>query len=358
MRGDAPRSMHQHRVREEGVGGGPCRMHFGRERFAEAFLERPQQRDCNELVVPRLDAVAGVAAAKRAHGECDLLRAREHADCDADHGRQVAALLDEIVVEERAQPRVEAEELAVEELGRRVSHRQHGPPRPLHTLDTLGGHRQAGFANRMPRIPEGNAGVAHRSRHCCGASRQPRAPIKIGPMREPQAKAIQLKDYAPPAFRIETIELDVDIREDYALTRAKLQVRRNAPGPLVLDGDELQLVSVALDGKPWKHSVTADKLTIADVPDAFQLETLTRIVAQNNTKLEGLYATKHVFVTQCEPEGFRRITWSLDQPDVMARFTVTVHADKARYPVLLSNGNLRSEEHTSELQSHSFISYA
>jgi aminopeptidase N len=156
-------------------------------------------------------------------------------------------------------------------------------------------------------------------------------------MREPQPRAIHLKDYAPPAFRVETIELDVDIREDHALVRAKLEIRRDAPGPLVLDGDELELVSVSLDGKKPRYEVSAEKLTVYDVPDAFVLETVSRIVPQKNTKLEGLYATKHGFVTQCEAEGFRRITWFIDRPDVMARYTTTV---RANYPVLLSNGNL------------------
>jgi aminopeptidase N len=156
-------------------------------------------------------------------------------------------------------------------------------------------------------------------------------------MREPQPRAIHLKDYAPPAFRVDSIDLDVDIREDHALVRATLQIRRNAAGPLVLDGDELELVSVSLNGKSVRHEVTADKLTLPEVPDAFTLETVSRIVPQKNTKLEGLYATKHGFVTQCEAEGFRRITWFIDRPDVMARYTTTVRAD---YPVLLSNGNL------------------
>jgi aminopeptidase N len=160
-------------------------------------------------------------------------------------------------------------------------------------------------------------------------------------MREPTPRTIHLKDYTPPAFLISDVELDVDIREDHARVRAKLQVKRNAPGrgPLVLDGDELELVSIALDGKAPRHDVAADRLTVHDVPDAFELETLTRIVPQKNTKLEGLYATKHGFVTQCEAEGFRRITWFVDRPDNMARFVVTVRADKARFPVLLSNGN-------------------
>src|SRR5437773_8651214 len=97
-------------------------------------------------------------------------------------------------------------------------------------------------------------------------------------MREPQTKAIHLKDYAPPAFRVDTIDLDVDIRNDDAFVRAKLEIRRNSAGPLVLDGDELELVSMALNGKPAKHEVNQEQLTIPDVPDAFTLETVTRIV--------------------------------------------------------------------------------
>jgi aminopeptidase N len=158
--------------------------------------------------------------------------------------------------------------------------------------------------------------------------------------REPTPKTIHLKDYTPPAFLVPRVELDVDIRDDHALVKAKLQVKRNAgSGPLVLDGDELELVSVRLDGKVPRHEPAADRLTVHDVPDAFVLETVTRIVPQKNTKLEGLYATRHGFVTQCEAEGFRRITWFVDRPDNMARYLVTLHADKARYPVLLSNGN-------------------
>jgi aminopeptidase N len=159
-------------------------------------------------------------------------------------------------------------------------------------------------------------------------------------MREPQTKAIHLKDYAPPAFRVETVELDVDIREADALVKARLDIVRAGAGALVLDGDELELVSVSVDGAPARHDVTAEALTVHDVPDRFTLETVTRIVPQQNTKLEGLYATRNGFVTQCEAQGFRRITWFIDRPDVMARYTTTVHADKAKYPVLLSNGNL------------------
>ncbi len=159
-------------------------------------------------------------------------------------------------------------------------------------------------------------------------------------MREPQPVTIYLKDYTPPAFFVDTIELDVRIRDEDALVRAKLAIRRNRPGPLVLNGDELELQSVLLDGKEPPHSVTPEKLTIPEAPERFTLETVTRIVPQKNTKLEGLYATKNGFVTQCEAEGFRRITWMIDRPDVMARYTTTVRADPDKYPVLLSNGNL------------------
>src|SRR5512145_1281725 len=158
-------------------------------------------------------------------------------------------------------------------------------------------------------------------------------------MREPLPKAIHLKDYAPPAFRVDAVELDVDIREDHALVKARLAIRRNSAGPLVLDGDELELVSVALNGKllgKGELSLTPDKLTIPEVPGAFTLDTVSRILPHKNTKLEGLYATQNGFVTQCEAEGFRRITWFIDRPDVMAVYTTTVRAD---YPVLLSNGN-------------------
>jgi aminopeptidase N len=160
-------------------------------------------------------------------------------------------------------------------------------------------------------------------------------------MREPQPKSIHLKDYTPPAFHVETVDLDVDIRDEHAIVRSRLAIRRaGGNAPLVLDGDELSLLSVTVDDRPARFEATPDKLSIYDVPEKFTVETVSRIVPQKNTKLEGLYATKTGFVTQCEAEGFRRITWFIDRPDVMARYTTTVHADARRYPVLLSNGNL------------------
>src|SRR5438067_12677657 len=160
-------------------------------------------------------------------------------------------------------------------------------------------------------------------------------------MREPQPKTICLKDYAPPAYRVETVDLDIDMRDEHAVVRARLAIRRaSGNAPLVLDGEELALLSVTLDDRPHRFEATSERLTVYDVPDQFTLETVSRIVPQKNTKLEGLYATKSGFVTQCEAEGLRRITWLLDRPEVMARYTTTIHADAKRYPVLLSNGNL------------------
>jgi aminopeptidase N len=159
-------------------------------------------------------------------------------------------------------------------------------------------------------------------------------------MREPTPSTIYLKDYVPPAFNVSHVELDVDIKEDHAVVTAKLRVKRSrGSGPLELDGEALELLSLTLDGKAPRYEVSPEKLTVHDVPDAFVLETVTRIVPHTNTALEGLYGTRHGFVTQCEAQGFRRITWYVDRPDNMARFVVTVHADKAKYPVLLSNGN-------------------
>ena len=166
-------------------------------------------------------------------------------------------------------------------------------------------------------------------------------------MRDPTPVTIHLKDYTPPAFLIATADLDVDIQDEFARVRAKLAVKRNPAAkdrqaPLVLDGDEIELESVAIDGRTLaaaEYTLDDEHLTIASVPDAFTLETVVRIEPRKNTKLMGLYASKDGYFTQCEAEGFRRITFFLDRPDVMARYTTTIHADGASCPVLLSNGN-------------------
>jgi len=167
-------------------------------------------------------------------------------------------------------------------------------------------------------------------------------------MRDPAPVPIHLKDYAPPPFLIDSVDLDIELFEDHARVRSRLAISRN-PGaaasnaPLVLDAEELELESVALDGRALaagEYAVDADHLTIAKTPARFVLETACKIYPRKNTKLMGLYAAASGFFSQCEAEGFRRITYSIDRPDVMAKYAVTIHADRAKYPVLLSNGNL------------------
>ncbi|MFZ5557986.1 MAG: aminopeptidase N [Pseudomonadota bacterium] len=166
--------------------------------------------------------------------------------------------------------------------------------------------------------------------------------------RDPTPQTVYLKDYTPPAFLVLTAELDVAIHADHARVRARLAMVRNPASadraaPLTLDGDELELTAIALDGRDLaggEYSVDAGRLTIAQVPDEFVLQTEVVIHPGRNTKLMGLYLSKDGYFTQCEPEGFRRITFFVDRPDVMARYTVTIHADRERCPRLLSNGNL------------------
>jgi aminopeptidase N len=151
-----------------------------------------------------------------------------------------------------------------------------------------------------------------------------------------------LKDYSAPAFTVDTVELNFDLDPEATIVRAQLTLTRNAPGPLVLDGRALELRQVAIDGEvlgPNRYTVTESTLTIADVPENFVLETEVKICPQQNTELSGLYMSGAGFFTQCEPEGFRKITYFPDRPDVMARYKVTMAADPAHYPVLLSNGN-------------------
>ena len=165
-------------------------------------------------------------------------------------------------------------------------------------------------------------------------------------MLNPNPATTYLKDYTPPAFLISSVDLDVDLRDDHALVKARLAVMRNAAAdggaPLELDGDEIELVSVSVGGKALErkdYRLDSARLTIPDVPDTFTLETAVRLRPKENTKLMGLYASADGYFTQCEAEGFRRITFFIDRPDVMARYTNTIHADKAMYPLLLSNGN-------------------
>ncbi|MBS0611293.1 MAG: aminopeptidase N [Proteobacteria bacterium] len=165
-------------------------------------------------------------------------------------------------------------------------------------------------------------------------------------MKEGQATAIQRLDYAPPAYWIDSVELTFDL--DPAKTRVlnKMRLRRNpdvAPQSLRLDGEELNLARVMVNGAGSSFKIEGDKLVLENLPeghDPFELEIFTTCAPAKNTQLSGLYVSGDTFFTQCEAQGFRRITYFLDRPDVMASYQVTLRADKALYPVLLSNGNL------------------
>ncbi len=160
-------------------------------------------------------------------------------------------------------------------------------------------------------------------------------------------KTVYLKDYRPPDYLVHTVNLQFDLGETRTRVKSLLVITSNhdrskGARPLVLDGRNLVLKSVALNGGPLgpgDYSVDAESLTIPSAPENVTLEIETEINPRENTELSGLYMSGDMFCTQCEAEGFRRITYYLDQPDVMARFFITVVAEKKKYPVLLSNGN-------------------
>jgi aminopeptidase N len=166
-------------------------------------------------------------------------------------------------------------------------------------------------------------------------------------MRTDTPNTIFLSDYTVPAWQVDTVDLHVAIHPGHAVVRARLACRRNpqgAGGALVLNGEALALQAVSLDGdalEPARYTVADDTLSIAGpLPDAFVLETVVRIEPDANTQLSGLYRSKDGYFSQCEAQGFRRITFYPDRPDVMARFTCVVEAERDRFPQLLSNGNL------------------
>jgi aminopeptidase N len=160
------------------------------------------------------------------------------------------------------------------------------------------------------------------------------------------AETIYLKDYTAPPFFVETVHLTFDLGVQKTQVINVLSLYRNpaasASADLFLDGDELIFVSLLLEGVPLattQYSVTDKGLLIRDLPSRCVLTITTECDPQKNTKLSGLYRSQDLYCTQCEPHGFRRITYYLDRPDVLARFTTNIIADKAKYPVLLANGN-------------------
>lgn len=166
-------------------------------------------------------------------------------------------------------------------------------------------------------------------------------------MRTEQAQPIRLADYRPPNFLIDTVNLTAKLDGDKTRVIAELAIRPNPQGetgaPLVLDGDELKLVSLKLNGADVaqdSYTVSPHDLTLAQPPRApFTLTIETALDPAANSKLMGLYRSSGVYCTQCEAEGFRRITYFLDRPDVMSVYTTRIEADKADAPILLGNGN-------------------
>ena len=163
-------------------------------------------------------------------------------------------------------------------------------------------------------------------------------------MRTDTPQAIKLADYRPPAFLVDEVHLAFDLKPSATRVRARLQVRRNGDHaePLKFNGERLTAISVAIDGRALaeaERTIDGDYLIIPDTPDVFTLETEVEIDPEANKALDGLYMSGGRFCTQCEAEGFRKITFWPDRPDVLSRFTVRIEADKA-FHRLLANGNL------------------
>jgi aminopeptidase N len=169
-------------------------------------------------------------------------------------------------------------------------------------------------------------------------------------MRTDTPRPVRLQDYRPPDWLVDTVNLDVSLDRTATRVRTTLALRPNpdasAPAPLALDGDGLNLVGLKLDGEEMtadRFTATPDCLTIPQPPQApFKLEIETRLDPSANTQLMGLYRSATTYCTQCEAEGFRRITYFPDRPDVMAVYTTRIEAEKSDAPVLLANGNLVS----------------
>ncbi|MBJ8441090.1 aminopeptidase N [Acinetobacter junii] len=155
-------------------------------------------------------------------------------------------------------------------------------------------------------------------------------------------QTIYLKDYQKPSFLVESINLDIQVYDDHTIVDSTLVMKRQAAGALILLGRDLELKSIQLNGELLtadQYELDTEQLKITNAPDEVIIQTQVIIHPESNTQLEGLYKAGDLFVTQNEPEGFRKITFYPDRPDVLSVFTTRVEADK-KYPVLLANGNL------------------
>ncbi len=155
-------------------------------------------------------------------------------------------------------------------------------------------------------------------------------------------KAVYLSDYQPPTFRVNRTGLEFELDPVSTVVRSRLELERNRDGALTLYGDGLELRALKLDGESLgsdQYTLAEGTLVIANAPDKLTLETESLINPEANTALNGLYRSGGIFCTQCEPEGFRRITWFPDRPDVLSIYTVGITANREQNPVLLANGN-------------------
>src|SRR3990167_1214154 len=171
-------------------------------------------------------------------------------------------------------------------------------------------------------------------------------------MQRQELKTTYLRDYKPSDYLISKVNLHFSLEEESTEVISYFTVKANPDSPerskdLVLHGKDLTLVSVMLNGVELpkdRYLIDDEALTIKDIPPSCSLSIATRIKPQKNTELIGLYKSNNNYCTQCEAQGFRRITYFLDRPDVMAKYTTTITADKDKYPVLISNGNFVREE--------------
>ena len=166
-------------------------------------------------------------------------------------------------------------------------------------------------------------------------------------------KTIYLKDYQPPSYVVETVDLHVELGEEVTTVTSVLSVRKVSEHeqPFILDGEKMNLMAVELDGQKLtedNYQLSDKSLIITNLPQQFSLRIVTQIKPQENTELSGLYKSSGNFCTQCEAEGFRRITYFPDRPDVLSVYTTTIIANKDKYPVLLSNGNLQQSGEAEE----------
>ncbi|TVR42132.1 MAG: aminopeptidase N [Planctomycetota bacterium] len=154
-------------------------------------------------------------------------------------------------------------------------------------------------------------------------------------------------DYQPPRFSIATVHMQVDIYADHSVVDTELELIRLAPGDLLLDGEDLDTQLISLDGRSLAagdYEISEQQLRLPGIGERARLRTVVHLKPQENTQLSGFYQSGNILCTQCEAEGFRRITWFLDRPDVLSRYRVSLSADAQRYPVLLANGNPVAEE--------------